>query len=519
MADDVLRNAAPQQPAPNITNNIIKTTSEQDKNMDDNMMDEDIVDIKKLVNKNSYVQPSTKSIVANQTTAAATITNKVETNDCPATPYTSNTTNARFNSSQSYLLKTPTTPTNNDMSIDNQSPTQQFPLRSSTRTPSTRAFKEKSTKPPPLLSSPTNTSAYQKSKSVLNRQPTTSPKVPPIKPFFLGENTINMTSLAAAVATTQYETSNNDQETVHANEKSDNRSESSMDTSDVSKPILKPKSIFNPYSKQQRQLEKSKNDTTPAANKEIINSASINSTVQQLAVETNILIPLAIPPSTNDSQDNTSKSTEPTINELTKEETEILSMEITRHEQEQQWQEVKVKTPNKKEQPMKHQPKPIDTNPYSALQDEDTDNETSVSNTSTKNHNDSTNEVDIPNNIINENTSARGKQHTPRQNRTKNPGRGGGIRVNNNSPQKIPGTTPKSNAKEKHNSYVHEKMSDGVPDHCNENMEIDDPPPISKSASTQENITTPSDGTKQNITPDNSNKLQNNNPSPKPQPR
>jgi hypothetical protein len=64
MADDVFRNAALQQPAPNINNNMTTTTTEKSKNNDDSKMEVELEDNVKLINQNSYVGPSTTGAVA-----------------------------------------------------------------------------------------------------------------------------------------------------------------------------------------------------------------------------------------------------------------------------------------------------------------------------------------------------------------------------------------------------------------------------------------------------------------------
>jgi hypothetical protein len=375
MADDVLMNAVPQQPAPNINNDTTKTIKEQGIHKEDNKMDEDTETNKNLIINNSYVNPSTMSNVATNTnriaaTATATQPSNYQ-NECPETPYTSNTTNDKYNaSSTSYLIKTPPT-SNTDMAIDEPMSPQTYTIRS---TPGRRSFKKKDS-PTPLLSSPVNPLP-------MKQQNSPSTKVPPIRPFLLGQ-AINVSSLASAVQAVQNEVTDGDALTAQDLEQYESKSETSMDTSDVST-LLKPKSIFNPYSKQKR-ITANMSITNDAKN----NSASIDQ--RNPVTTTNIthtsvldrtpLIPIDATDSTKPNETNVTEQTQETqINELSQEEEEFISNELAKHEQQNKWLPVASKKSSSRITKPADNKTPVDNNPYSPLQDEDTDSD-STSNT------------------------------------------------------------------------------------------------------------------------------------------
>jgi hypothetical protein len=227
MTDDVLANAVHPQPAPNINKNDIKESQGLVGNNDATKMEEDNSSNKVLLKVKPYGKTSTEKN-AGTFSAITTINSNNNFNECPLTPYTSNTTNNKA-SIQSYFEKTPTntsSASSDDMVID--APT----------TP----------KPPPDRSPTTKRYFHRKTpQSQQTQLPSTN--VPPIRPFTLGQ-IINMLSLSTAVKAAQAETTEERSITETA-EQDDIKSASSMDTSDVSK-ILKPISIFNPYTKQHR---------------------------------------------------------------------------------------------------------------------------------------------------------------------------------------------------------------------------------------------------------------------------
>jgi hypothetical protein len=425
MADDVFRNGALQQPAPNINNNMTTTTMDNKKNNEDNKMEEEQEDNVKLINHNSYVGPSTTGTVA--ATATTTTHSSYNDKECPPTPYTSNTTNDKHNSSSTgYLLKTPTqTPT--DMVIDRPTSPQTYTPGSTPR----RRFHSKK-----------NTQAN-------NTSNTPTAIVPPITPFVLGATELDMAPLQRAAIEAERTQSDYDDQLTQDNDHVTNFSDASMDTSDVSTLILKPKSIFNPYSKHHRSIVSTSMNTVealPTTNKAI--TLSEPTAVQISNNTTNILIPTTYSTSTNEESNQHHTIQDPTIQELSQEDTKLIMQEIARHEQQQQWQEVKVKSPNRKHEPVLHQQKYIDPNPYSVLQEADTDNETKDSNNTNQPHNDSNEieQINTPTLSINEtspqsgtittvptssnrnSTPERSKQHSTATKLTKNPGRGGGAR-------------------------------------------------------------------------------------------
>jgi hypothetical protein len=239
MADDVFRSAGPQQPAPNINKNTKITTEELGTTTEENMIDVEIEDNKNLINKESYVHPSTTGTVATMTKTAPQHTNyQIE---CPSTPYTSNTNNGKLiSSSTSYLTKTPPSSTSTaDMVIDEPSTGRPSTLESTPR----RQFRRKQNdRPATMLSTPVN-----KSRSPQQTQP-------PLKPFVLGSPKLNMSSLATAVTIAQAQIMpdlnipNTSDDSDMINQKS---SPDSMDIGDVSKNQIKlmTKSILYPYMK------------------------------------------------------------------------------------------------------------------------------------------------------------------------------------------------------------------------------------------------------------------------------
>jgi hypothetical protein len=464
MADDVYTNAVPRQPAPNInTNNKMESKGLVEIN-DAKKMDEDNSNTKDLLKFNSYGKMSTENDVENPS-AATTINNNNNLNECPPTPFTSNTTTNKA-SIESYLTKTPTNTSSDDMVIDEMT----TPIRPPDRSSTTKRYFQRKTPPS-------------------QQQELPSPNVPPIRPFTLGQ-TINMSSLASAVVDAQAQTVQTEYDhQTQVIAPSDNQSETSMDTSDVSTMILKPKSIFNPYSKQHRKEAQIQKNSIGTSNKNDTTTETLYQTIEtEYNNKTNILIPVTHLPSTKD--DDIQESQDSTIYELSQEDTELISKEIARQEQQQDWQEVKVKTPIRKQEiQAQQQPKYIDSNPYSVLQDDDTDNETSVINKDNKNHNDSPKEIDntkiskaMTNKTVKQATTSTSsikdshqrspvtrKTNSPGRNRYANPGRGGGARDNNTSPKSTTICSP----------------SAPRPDTTTENMEIDDPPKIPNTASKQ----------------------------------
>jgi hypothetical protein len=224
MADDVLANAVHRQPAPNININDKEESLRLADSNNINKMDEDDINNKDLLHSSSYRNTSTGKDVE-KTYAVTNITNNNTLNECPPTPFTSNTTNNKA-SLKSYLEKTPTNTSSDDMVID--------------------------TKPPPLPTpdrSPTIKRYFHRKPTPSQQQELPSPNVPPIRPFTLGQ-TIDMTSLSNAAKEAQTEITGG-RSSTETSEQIDTKSALSMDTSDVSK-VLKPKSIFNPYAKQHR---------------------------------------------------------------------------------------------------------------------------------------------------------------------------------------------------------------------------------------------------------------------------
>jgi hypothetical protein len=466
MADDVYSNAVHQQPAPNIdTNDKIESQRLVETN-DATKTDEVNSNSKDSLKINSYGTASTKNYVA-KPFAATTSSNNDNLNECPPTPFISNTTNSKA-SLQSYLEKTPNNTSTEDMVID------------ITTTPI-----------PPPDRSPTSKKYFQRKTPQSQDHGLPTPNVPPIRPFTLGQ-TINMSSLATAANDTQAPTARIDndhrtQDTVSL----DNQSISSMDTSDRSKTLLKPKSIFNPYNKQHRLEVQSHKNTIEVSSMNNTNNDTPSQTIDTTSnIKTNLLIPTTHLPSTNNID--RSQTHDPMIHELSQEDTELISKEIAKQEQQQKWQEVKVKTPSRKQETQaQDKPKQTDPNPYSVLQDDDTDNELFVITKDNQIHNDSPNEIDntqmstiytnetekqpqtnaghATNNTKSVQTNA--KKHTPGRNRNVNPGRGGGIRSNNMS--------PKNNITQTHT------------DTNTEVMDIDDPPRISTSVNQQTDNTNP----------------------------
>jgi hypothetical protein len=494
MADDVFANAVHPKPAPNIdTNDKIKPQRLVDIS-EANDMDEDNSNNVILLKVNSYVRNSTVDSV--EIPSAATNNNN-NLNECPPTPFTSNTTNNKA-SLQSYLEKTPTKASPDDMVIDITTTPTQPPARSSIVK---RSFKQKQTPSP--------------------QQELPSPKVPPIRPFTLGQ-TINMSSLATAVIDAQSQIVQTDNETqTQAIVPADNQSVASMDTSDVSALILKPKSIFNPYSKQHRMGAQIHNSTIQSSNKNDTVNEFRSQTIEIESIhQTNILIPTTHLPSTN--EDNIPQTQDQTIVELSQEEAELVSKEIAR--QEQKWQEIKIKSPNRKHVEQINRQKPIDTNPYSALQDDDTDNETNEN--INQNHSDSTmeiepittttimdNETKIPSNTNTESTVSvtvhrttdTKKQHTPRRNRISNPGRGGGLHMTKS--QLSSSTSQEPNEK-------------GTVQGNNENMDIDESPNVPNGSTHQAHANDKENGQRQDNPKNTSNTGKDNeNHTPKPQPK
>jgi hypothetical protein len=502
MADDVFRNAVPQQPAPNINNDTTKTLEEQGKNNDDNKMDEDIEINRNLAIKNSYVDPSTTTNVAT-TTPSTTATAKEAPNpnyqaECPETPYTSNTTSDKYNtSSSSYLIKTPTPSSDTDMVIDEPKSPTTYTIRT---TPGRRSFRKKKDSSTPLLSSPVNLLSPQQ-----QRSPST--QIKPIRPFTLGQE-INISSLASAVQAVQAESNNYDGIIKQDVEQSENRSESSMDTSDVST-LLKPKSIFNPYSKQNR-----KNANLPTTNAQRNNSTSadqqmpVTSTnnTNTLAPDRTPLIPIDPSDSTNRKEATDVDQTQDTyINELSQEEADLISKELEKHEQQNKWVPVGPKTSSPINKKPVDTPVPTNNNPYSPLDDEDTDSDTTDATKTTTNYYTSDgNHIKTPPRQTKVQTASpkrspnpspthgrgpindRNSKQNPRRKGNTNPGRGGGAPYIRTTPTR----TITQKAVTNHNPSPH-----------NDSMEIDVPPsPSTETATPTENGNTHTPVTKSKST-------------------
>jgi hypothetical protein len=145
-------------------------------------MEEDNSSKKVLLTFNPYGKTSTEDN-AGTFSATTTMNSNNNLNECPPTPYTSNTTNNKA-SIQSYLEKTPTNNSSDDMVID-------IPI-----TPI----------PPPDRSSAIKRYFHKKTPpSQQQQQQLPSPNIPPIRPFILGQ-TINMSSLSTSVKVTPAET-------------------------------------------------------------------------------------------------------------------------------------------------------------------------------------------------------------------------------------------------------------------------------------------------------------------------
>jgi hypothetical protein len=403
MADDVYTNAVHRQPAPNINSNDKMDPQRLAKTSDANKMDDDNNNCKVLLHINSYEKTSTANAVE-EPSAATTNTNNNNISECPPTPFTSNTTNDKA-SIQSYLEKAPTNTSSDDMVIDATTTPTQPPDRS---TPIKRYVQRKT---PP---------------SQQNQLP--SPDVPPIRPFILGQS-INVSSLATAVNVLQAEETDERIATDSA-DLLETKSISSMDTSDVSR-TLKPKSIFNPYAKQHRirthETDVTGNTTNRKDEENVdtyaqINARYPNGNTNNLAHNRAPLLPTQIN-STNSSDPTPSKTQEHTQNttspiasthhdtahlstdnhtstkqritpskerteigtkdpidqkfeELTQEEIEQINREITRNEQQDNWQIVESKHGHSIPPTTTRSNIPKDNNPYSVLQDDDTDADT-----------------------------------------------------------------------------------------------------------------------------------------------
>jgi hypothetical protein len=173
-----------------------------------------------------------------------------------------------------------------------------------------------------------------------------------------------MSSLSTAVNAVRSETSEDINNTTTV-EQFDTKSNSSMDTSDVSK-ILKPKSIFNPYSKQHRYITKqadslSTTTVTSGPNADQTDDSG-RTTPKHLTNPTNNLVhdytPFLPHATTDSTKQNESQSSgkqehissdigEIHITELSQEEEKYLCRELARQEQEE-WQEVNSKQSLKK---------------------------------------------------------------------------------------------------------------------------------------------------------------------------
>jgi hypothetical protein len=275
------------------------------------------------------VQPSTTSTVATITETATQPTNYQT--DCPATLYTSNTTNNKHNSSsKSYLVRTPNPSSTTDMVIDDTKTLQAYTLGS---TPSRRFLRKKSDSPAPLLSSPANTTP-------------TETTVPPLKPFILGSSKLNMSSINTAVSTLN-ESTTADQSDITNNEKIYTISHSSMEIANVST-LFKQKSIFNPYAKQQR-TKTSDHHSTPTTDTNTANKSETSTdSLQQLlyvstdttntsANDTPPLIPTTKHINVSLQYSRELKKTQNTSNqqlqELSQEEAEYISNKLTKQEQ------------------------------------------------------------------------------------------------------------------------------------------------------------------------------------------
>jgi hypothetical protein len=118
-------------------------------------------------------------------------------------------------------------------------------------TPRRRFLRSGNNSTAPLLTSPIITQSITNNRDnnqTLHHQSPTTDTVPPIKPFTLGDSKLNMSSLSTAVRQTQSVQQTTEVLNTNVTDEFEQNSASSMDTSDVST-ILKPKSIFNPYSK------------------------------------------------------------------------------------------------------------------------------------------------------------------------------------------------------------------------------------------------------------------------------
>jgi hypothetical protein len=125
---------------------------------DINKMDEDNINTKVLLHSSSYGNTSTGKDVE-KSYAATNITNNNTFNECPPIPFTSNTTNNKA-SLKSYLEKTPTNTSSDDMVIDAKSP----PLPTPDRSPTIKRY-------------------FQRKPTPSQQQELPSPNVPPIRPF------------------------------------------------------------------------------------------------------------------------------------------------------------------------------------------------------------------------------------------------------------------------------------------------------------------------------------------------
>jgi hypothetical protein len=376
MADDVLENAVPQQPAPNINKNDTKMMIETEQNNDNNYMEEEVIENEVSPNLYSYANSSTNSTVATNTATKNSNTfnntSQISQLDCPSTPYTSNTTTLKHNSSKSgYLFQTPTNPPSKDLSVYD---TNQLNINNSSVSPR-RSLNRKNATPP------------------TNTPPT---PVPPITPFLLGQ-TIKMSSLQTALPISETVPTTLNQPDID-NEQADSISHSSMDTADVSN-ILKPKSIFNPYDKRHRNKPTTSNipaatDTGNKSNEEpsypLTNASTKIQTSNTVTNESVPLIPLMHHISTNSTNSNITNLTKPhetmdlvqdiPIDDLTQEEVEYITTELTKHEKQAAWTPVACKSPSRKEKSYLPSPNstPKDSNPYSVLQDEDTDSDATI---------------------------------------------------------------------------------------------------------------------------------------------
>jgi hypothetical protein len=139
-----------------------------------------------------------------------------------------------------------------------------------------------------------------------------------------------------------------------------------MDTSDVSK-ILKPKSIFNPYAKQHRNIIQKpdtpgnttkRTDDKNVATSVITNTSNTKDRTNNLVYDHAPLIPTYANSTNSNEQtlvntdDRTQNTHDTNITELSQEDIEYISKEIAKQEQQEAWQEVRGTTQVPKQSPI-----------------------------------------------------------------------------------------------------------------------------------------------------------------------